>query len=278
GNVSTPKSNASSITVITTVQAVSSIGTTAPTVTSIGITDTTGLLSNTLSKGDIISVTATMTESVTVDTSKGTPQLGLNIGGTVVQASYASGSGTNALLFTYTIQSTQSAANGISINAGCLSLNGGTITDVAGNSATLTCPTVISGTNGNNTLNGTAGNDMLLAYGGVDTLTGNGGNDTFVFTDLTKGVTAGSWDVITDFVSGQDKIDLSGIDANTVVSGDQAFSSVILGSSSSFSAPGQLLFDNTTGVLYGCTDNSNKATFAIQLQGVHSIKAADIIL
>src|ERR1041385_6116003 len=71
-------------------------------------------------------------------TGTGTPHLALNIGGTTVQANYASGSGTSSLVFTYTILAGQTDTDGISINANALSLNGGTISDAAGNTAVLT--------------------------------------------------------------------------------------------------------------------------------------------
>jgi hypothetical protein len=108
---------------------------TAPTVSSVAITSATGAQNNYLNAGDVVTATVNMSETVTVT---GTPQLALNIGGTTVQASYASGSGTTALSFTYTILATQTDANGISIDANSLSLNSGTITDAAGYSATLT--------------------------------------------------------------------------------------------------------------------------------------------
>jgi hypothetical protein len=57
-----------------------------------------------------------------VDTTSGTPYLSLNIGGTTVQAAYASGSVTTALTFTYTIVSGQTDAGGISIDANSLNL------------------------------------------------------------------------------------------------------------------------------------------------------------
>src|SRR5947209_15374968 len=85
--------------------------------------------------GDVASVTVTMDEAVTVS---GTPHLALNIGGTTVQANYLSGSGSNALVFTYTILAGQTDTDGISLDANALSLNGGTITDAAGNPAILT--------------------------------------------------------------------------------------------------------------------------------------------
>ena len=109
--------------------------TTPPTVTSVAITSATGALNNTLNAGDVVSATVTMSEAITVT---GTPQLALNIGGTTVQATYASGSGTTALVFTYTILTGQTDANGISIAANSLGLNGGTLQDAAGNNATLT--------------------------------------------------------------------------------------------------------------------------------------------
>ncbi|WP_198031744.1 Ig-like domain-containing protein [Bradyrhizobium sp. Ec3.3] len=115
------------------------VDTTAPTVNGEAITSGTGIQNNTLNVGDIVSVTATFSETVTVT---GTPQLQLNVGGTLAQANYASGSGSNALVFTYAIQSGQTDANGISLNANALSLNNGTITDAAGNAATLTAATV----------------------------------------------------------------------------------------------------------------------------------------
>jgi hypothetical protein len=125
GNVSTVGSNSSSWT----------IDTTAPTVSSVAITSAVGGLNNTLNAGDVVTATVTLDQSVTVT---GAPQLALNIGGTTVQAAYASGSATTALTFTYTLLPGQNDTGGISIDANSLSLNSGTITDAAGTSATLT--------------------------------------------------------------------------------------------------------------------------------------------
>ena len=110
------------------------VDTSAPTVSDVAITSATGVMNSTLNAGDVVSVTVTMSEATTVT---GTPQLTLNIGGTPVQAGYASGSGTTALVFTYTIQAGQTDADGISIAADSLTLNGGTLTDAAGNAAIL---------------------------------------------------------------------------------------------------------------------------------------------
>ncbi|MEI9904617.1 MAG: M10 family metallopeptidase C-terminal domain-containing protein [Asticcacaulis sp.] len=60
------------------------------------------------------------------------------------------------------------------------------------------------GNDGNDRLDGGRGNDVINGGDGNDILTGEGGNDTFAFTSRQFGN-----DTITDFVIGQDKIDLS---------------------------------------------------------------------
>ena len=105
-----------------------------PTVSSVAITSATGAANSRLNAGDVVTATVTMSEATTVT---GAPTLTLNIGGAQVQASYASGSGTTALLFNYTITS-QTDANGISVDANSLALNSGTLKDAAGNAAVLT--------------------------------------------------------------------------------------------------------------------------------------------
>lgn len=104
------------------------------------------------------------------------------------------------------------------------------------------------GNSANNVLKGNAGADVIKAGGGDDTihaglgadvLWGEAGKDTFVFTSYqdsgmtTVPLSGGGYntinhgtDVIMDFVTGVDKIDLSQIDANTTQSGNQAFNIV----------------------------------------------------
>jgi serralysin len=77
-----------------------------------------------------------------------------------------------------------------------------------------------------NQLFGNGGNDVLIGGGGgADTLSGGAGADTFVFTAIGDS-TANARDRITDFASGADRIDLSAIDANLGVAGDQGFTQV----------------------------------------------------
>ena len=110
------------------------VDTVAPTVSAVAIDSATNVSNNTLNAGDVVTARVTMSEATSVT---GAPTLALNIGGTTVQASYASGSGTTALLFNYTIIN-ESDDNGISIAGDKLALNGGTLKDAAGNVATLT--------------------------------------------------------------------------------------------------------------------------------------------
>ena len=72
-----------------------------------------------------------MSEAVTV--AGGTPTLTLNDGGT---AKYTGGSGTNALTFSYTVASTDSAVSTLAITAVNLP-SGVTITDSSGNAANM---------------------------------------------------------------------------------------------------------------------------------------------
>ena len=121
------------------------VDTTAPTVSGgIAISGASGVQNNLLNAGDVVSVTATFDENVSVT---GTPQLTLVVGSDNRTAAYASGSGGTTLVFTYTIQAGETDSNGISIEANVLALNSGTISDAAGNNATLTHSSVADNSN-----------------------------------------------------------------------------------------------------------------------------------
>src|SRR5439155_24176517 len=87
---------------------------------------------------------------------------------------------------------------------------------------------VLYGDGGNDRMVGGIGNDTLSGGLGGDYLVGNEGADTFQYFSveesqniLINGVS--QQDQIADFTQGQDKIDLSAIDANPTLDGDQAF-------------------------------------------------------
>jgi serralysin len=144
----------------------------------------------------------------------------------------------------------------------------------------------ITGSNVANILNGGRGNDRIEGMGGKDILTGGLGSDTFVFRDLShSGPSAAQRDVITDFTRGQDKIDVSGIDANTTLAGDQAFS-FLSGSGAAFTGvAGQLRFyfesaggGTTRTIVVGDVDGDKIPDFSIELTGAISLTATDFIL
>ena len=82
----------------------------------------------------------------------------------------------------------------------------------------------IRGDAGTNELFGEAGNDVLVGGAGQDLTVGDAGADRFVFADGDVADRLGRADLIGDFARSEgDTIDLAGIDANTNVAGDQAF-------------------------------------------------------
>ena len=103
---------------------------TAPTVTSVSSSTPNGSYNS----GDEISIQITFSENVTVTN---TPQLVLETGDTNRTINYVSGSGTNQLTFTYTVQAGDTSADLDYVGTNSLT---GTIKDAALNVATLTLP------------------------------------------------------------------------------------------------------------------------------------------
>ncbi len=120
-------------------------------------------------------------------------------------------------------------------------------------------------------------NDQLMATDGIDELTGGAGADRFVFAQVRIAGDAGAArDVITDFVSGQDKIHLARIDANSTKSGNQAWSLA-----DAFSGRAGELTITREGddlLLSGDVNGDGRADLVIELTGASTLKAADIVL
>lgn len=110
---------------------------TAPTVTSVAVPANKYYVA-----GETLNFTVKFSENVVVTTTGGTPSLGLTIGAAPVQAAYTGTSGTDALVFTYTVANGDLDVDGITVNA--LTLNGATIRDAATNNANLTLNNVAS--------------------------------------------------------------------------------------------------------------------------------------
>ncbi len=134
---------------------------------------------------------------------------------------------------------------------------------------------------------GGSGADTITASTVTNVMTGGAGADRFVFTSLAAAGNGASRDIITDFVQGQDRIDVSGIDASQVGALDlldnDAFSSVAAGTT--FTGAGQIRYftqnigGSTYTIVQGNTNaNNNNAEFQIALLGVHTLTAADFIL
>ena len=90
--------------------------------------------------GDSITVTMTFDQAVTVNTAGGSPTLLLETGATDRQATYISGSGSNTLSFSYTVQAGDLNADLDYQSTGALALNGATIRSVTSDDAVLTLP------------------------------------------------------------------------------------------------------------------------------------------
>ncbi|HBH74207.1 MAG TPA: hypothetical protein DDY43_12420 [Synechococcales bacterium UBA10510] len=145
----------------------------------------------------------------------------------------------------------------------------------------LTGAAAISGTGNdlNNVIKGNGANNTLTGGLGSDTLTGGLGNDIFKYKTVADSAFGPlNRDTITDFTLGVDKLDLSHIDANPWLALDQAFTFVGTGG---YTAIGQLRYQVTGGnlFLYGNVDaNFATSEFELQLSGLASIAAANIIL
>ncbi len=136
--------------------------------------------------------------------------------------------------------------------------------------------TVINGTTGSDTLLGTSGDDVITGGGGRDILTGNGGYNTFVYKSLSDSQPGSTTqDLITDFHSGQDHIDLSALDANPSSPVNDAFT--WLGTEAFTGHAGELryLVSGTHAFVQVDTNGDKVADMQIDLAGVSSLAMSD---
>lgn len=138
----------------------------------------------------------------------------------------------------------------------------------------------ITGSNGDDIIWGGNGADRLTGGNGFDQLTGNLGNDIFDFNAAGESA-VGSWaDIIADFTKGQDKLDLTTIDANSALAGDQNFSFV--GAAAFTGVAGQLRYDASIGDgythVFGDVNGDGAADFQIRLSGGYTLAATDFVL
>lgn len=80
------------------------------------------------------------------------------------------------------------------------------------------------GGTGNDRIDGGDGDDLIVGGAGADTLTGGMGDDLFQIENVrASGTTATARDLILDFAQGDDRIDLSKLDADAFALGNQSF-------------------------------------------------------
>jgi Ca2+-binding RTX toxin-like protein len=140
---------------------------------------------------------------------------------------------------------------------------------------------ILFGGAGNDVLIGGDLGDTLYGAGRGDTLTGGLGNDIFRYDNVTDSNST-ERDGIQDFTLG-DVIDLSRIDADSVTSGDQAFT--FIGNAAFSNVAGQLRFENISlggpiWLVQGDTDGNGVSDFEVVLvvTDANPITAGDFIL
>jgi Ca2+-binding RTX toxin-like protein len=128
---------------------------------------------------------------------------------------------------------------------------------------------------GKDTLIGGQGDDRLDGGTGMDSMNGGAGQDVFDFNKFADmGQTLARADVISGFLHGRDHIDLSTLDADASLAGRQAFT--FIAGDFSGDATGQVRFES--GVLSISTDADTGAEFFINLAGVTTFTAEDLVL
>ena len=135
---------------------------------------------------------------------------------------------------------------------------------------------ILDGGAGNDSLVGASGTDRLHGGTGKDTLTGGVNNDRFDFNSKFDSAPGRLRDTIRDLFNG-DKIDLSTIDANERLPGNQVFQLI---SGNHFTSAGQLTYNARTQVLSGNTDADKTSEFEItvNLSGGNRLDTTDFIL
>jgi Ca2+-binding RTX toxin-like protein len=137
----------------------------------------------------------------------------------------------------------------------------------------------LQGNGGRDTIYGGSGNDTLVGGKGYDRLQGNSGNDCFDFNALAE-IGRKSHDIVMDFRPGQDDIDLSTLDANTLRSGNNKFSFTARADSSLNGKAGELCWYKQGGKTFviGDTDGNRSADFMLELTGSKTLTVGDFIL
>ncbi|MEE1612800.1 PQQ-dependent sugar dehydrogenase [Microvirga sp. CF3016] len=156
---------------------------------------------------------------------------------------------------------------------------------------------VLKGSRSSDTLRGNAGNDSLSGNAGDDRLYGDAGRDTLVGSsgkdwlsggpegDVFRWHSGGSAgtalsraDVVRDFShSARDRLDLAGIDANSLRDGNQTFAFIGKGN---FTSAAQVRYEvvGSEARIFLNTDSDFDAEGLIRLVGIRNLKSGDFLL
>ena len=139
----------------------------------------------------------------------------------------------------------------------------------------------VHGVDGNDILYGDDGDDIVTGNIGVDQMWGGRGNDRFrywgdAFQGYHSGVGAGRRDRIMDFAAG-DLIELTSVDANATVAGNQAFQLI---GAAPFSRPGQIRWQKVGRItlIQASTDADLQPEFEIELSNGAPTTSAAFLL
>ena len=211
---------------------------TAPTISSV----TSSSSDDTYKIGDTVNVQVVFSEDVAVTTTNGTPTLTLETGTSDRAVSYSSGSGSDTLIFAYTVQSGDTSADLDYKGTTSLALNNGTIKDLAGNTATLTLndPAAVG------TTNSLADNKAIVIDGVLPTIS------TYAAPAGTKTITLTTSETVTGSPANDDFSVLVGSASNAVTDVD------VSGTTITLTVTNTIANDATVTVGYTKSDTSSE--------------------
>ena len=188
------------------------------------------------------------------------------------------GDGFDTLLVAAPVFVWSNVANVEAVTGTALRLTGTAAADTLDFSGvTLTGVTRIDAGLGDDSVTGSAGEDRIALSDGRDVLAGGTGADVFVFERLAQSRVAAA-DLIADYVAGEDRIDLTALDASTRTAGDQAFAFV--GTAAFTGVAGELRYDVSGGVtsVSGDINGDRRADFQLDLKGALALTETDFLL
>ncbi|MEX0504551.1 Ig-like domain-containing protein, partial [Alphaproteobacteria bacterium LSUCC0719] len=227
-------------------------------------------------EGDTLSFTVNTSDNVTVVTTGGTPQIALTIGSTTRQATYASGTGTSSLVFSYTVQASETDTDGIAV--GSLSANGGTLKDSAGNDLNLTLNSVGSTSSvlvdttaptiSSVSLN--AANDALTVTFAEDVYNTNGGSGDLEVSDFAISISGGTATVTatpSSITKTSQSVWVLGVSTSGTADGNETLSVVPSGAAAIYDVAGNAA---------STTQSNNTASLTEKVAPTMTITAAEV--